>query len=723
MCGLAGEGWIVGRRGESHVRAMVRMVAHRGPDGAATLNLADAELGFVRLSLVDPAGGDQPLSTPEGDLHLIANGEIYNHRELEAGLRSGAPMRTGSDCEVLLHLYRERGMNFLDDVRGMFAFVLYDSRNRRLLLARDKFGIKPLFLHRDDDRVIFGSEIKALFTDPRTPRTLDWQRCLADQMMTSEPVFDTSPAHSWFRDISLVPAGCIVAIELGDGTASTHRYWDFPAGEPDYGETAEGFVDRYREALAASVADCGMADVEVGLLLSGGIDSAAVGRLAQTPPRSFTVVNGSVLANGDAQGAHLIAAALGLTHHLVVIPDAAVPSADAWRRHVWLQETPLAGPESYLKSELYRYVRAEAPEVKAMYLGGGADEFNGGYTSLLAGGGDWNDFIRNITGMSWRAPGSPQRGCAAWLDYGPAPLIKPDVLAGQAQLSRLNHYHRWKYRDVQQYNCWHEDRNAAGSGIEARVPFLDSRLIDVISSIPEKLAAELLWDKLILRRAMIGILPEAILNRPKTPFFYGSGVGSTYRMMSRMLMQADGELVEQALSARGAGEVIDAANARLMLAALEENPSGELVEFALRIVNLGLLQAMADETPAALVDWDAGQIAERIVVRDWDNAADELSRRIAEPLSLADDSLVILADNAQVLRATDDTTYFIAIDAAIEYVIDAEEDADWLRFLLAIDGERTLAESLAAAGTTLDRIGDTLRQALDERVLVLAEAG
>lgn len=723
MCGLAGEGWIVGRRGESHVRAMMRMVAHRGPDGAATLNLADAELGFVRLSLVDPTGGDQPLSTPEGDLHLIANGEIYNHRELEAGLRSGARMRTGSDCEVLLHLYRERGMNFLDDVRGMFAFVLYDSGNRRLLLARDKFGIKPLFLHRDDRRVIFASEIKALFADPATPRTLDWERCLADQMMTSEPVFDTSPAHSWFSDICLVPAGCIVAIDLDDGAQSTHRYWDFPAREPDYGETAEGFVGRYREALAASVADCGMADVEIGLLLSGGIDSAAVASLAEVPPRSFTVVNGSVLANGDAEGAHLIAAALGLTHHLVVVPDAAVPSTDAWRRHLWLQETPLAGPESYLKSELYRYVRAEAPEVKAMYLGGGADEFNGGYTTLFAAGGDWNDFIRNITGMSWRALGGPPRSYAAWLDYGPGPLIKPDGLAGQAPLSRLDHYHRWKYRDVQQYNCWHEDRNAAGSGIEARVPFLDSRLIDIISRIPEKLAAELLWDKLILRRAMIGILPEAILSRPKTPFFYGAGVGATYRMMSRMLTQAGGELVEQALSARGASDVIDAANARLMLAALNENPSGELVEFALHIVNLGLLQSMADELPPALIEWDAGHVAERIVVRDWDGTLGELSGRIAEPLSVADDDVVMLADNVQVLRESGDATYFIVIDGCIEYVVDAEDDPDWLRFLLAIDGERTLADSLATAGTTLDKVGDTLRQALDERVLVLAEAG
>jgi asparagine synthase (glutamine-hydrolysing) len=678
---------------------MTHTVAHRGREEPVELPLGDVTLGFVRLSLVDPATGGQPLSTPEGDLHLIANGEIYNHRELEAGLRSGARMRTGSDCEVLLHLYRERGDRFLDDVRGMFAVVLYDSRRRRLVFARDKFGIKPLFFHRDDRRVVFASEIKALFADPGTPRTLDWQRCLGDPLMTSDFAFSTEPAQSWFQDICLVPAGCILTVDLDDGRLSTHRYWDFPASEPDHAETADGFVERYREALTASVAECGMADVEIGLLLSGGIDSAAVARLAGTPPRSFTAVNASLIENDDARGADLIARTLGLVHHNVVFPAAHVPSVDEWRRHLWLQETPLAGPESYLKSELYRYVRAEAPEVKAMYLGGGADEFNGGYISTLGG----------------------HRRYAAWLDHGPAPLIRAEaVTAGAAPV--LEHYHRSKYRDIQQYNCWHEDRNAAGSGIEARVPFLDSRLVDVVSAIPGKLAPELLWDKQILRRAMVGLLPEEILNRPKTPFFYGEGVGHTYRMLSRMLLRDGGELLEEALAARGAGDVIDAANARLLLAGLAQQPSSNLVEFALRVVNLGLLQSMADASPPAMVDWAAGPVAQRIEVRSWEESREELERAVMPAWTASEDDVFALSERVLLLRGTGaDDEHFLAVDGAIEYVLDAAEDPEWLRFLLALDGRRSLGETLRAAGVALPRISRMLGQVLDDGIVVAVD--
>lgn len=721
MCGLAGEAWIAGQRGDSHVRRMMHTVAHRGPDEAAELALGDATLGFVRLSLVDPAGLSQPLSTPEGDLHLIANGEIYNHHELEAGLRSGARMRTGSDCEVLLHLYRERGDRFLDDVRGMFAAVLYDSRKRRLVFARDKFGIKPLFFHRNDRRVVFASEIKALFVDPETPRTLDWLRCLGDQLMTSEPACDAGPVHAWFKDICLVPAGTIMTIDLDDGRLGTHRYWDFPAWEPDHTETAGGFVERYRDALVASVTECGMADVEIGLLLSGGIDSAAVARLARTPPRSFTAVNASILANGDAQGADTIARSLGLIHHQVVFHPDDIPSADAWRRHLWLQETPLAGPESYLKSELYRYVKAQAPEVKAMYLGGGADEFNGGYMLTLAVGGDWDDFVRNITGMTWRGGLGGQPRYAPWLDYGPAPLIRPEAFALGAT-SQLEYFHRWKYRDVQQYNCWHEDRSAAGSGIEARVPFLDSRLIDVIRAIPDKLAPELLWDKQILRRAMAGFLPDEIRDRPKTPFFYGDGVGFTYRMFSRMLVQNGGELLDEALSARGASDVIDAANARLMLAQLDQDPSSELVEFTLRVVNLGLMQSMADHLPPALVDWSPGPVPERIELRDWDTSREDLERAVMPAWTASQDDVFALSERVLLVRGVgEDAPYFLTIDASIEYIIDADENPDWLQFLLVLDGTRSLRETLAACGVALPDVSSTLRQALDEGIVKLVE--
>jgi len=718
MCGLAGQAALGGWRGPSSVGRMLRLVAHRGPDEYVELPGDEVSLGFVRLSLVDPDGGGQPLSLPDGSLHLIANGEIYNHQELARKL--GVPMRTGSDCEVLLHLYRERGERFLDDVRGMFAAVLYDSRNHRLIFARDRFGIKPLFYHRNDHRMVFSSEIKALFADPETPRTLDWERCLSDQAVTSAPAFDVSPAHAWFQDIQLVPAGCVLTVDLSDGAIDTHRYWEFPSWQPDEDETADGLVARYRDALLGSVDDCGMADVEIGLLLSGGIDSAAVGRLARVAPRSFTAMNASIVVNGDAEGASLIARTLGLDHHLVTFPADLVPAPDAWRRHLWLQETPLAGPETYFKSELYRYVAAAAPEVKAMYLGGGADEFNGGYSRILAQGGGWPEFLANVTQMAWRTELADRPALLPWLDYGSVPPIR--TTGPGDELAVLEFFHRWKYRDVTLYNCWHEDRSAAGSGIEARVPFLDARLLDVVSAIPAKLAPELLWDKQILRRALIGLLPPEILDRPKTPFFYGDGVGHTYRMLTRMLLRDDAALVEEALAARGVAEVLDVGHVRRLVAEVAAAPRSYLVEFVLRLVNLGLLQAMADAAPPALVDWPAGPPPRRHQLADPAAPAVEFDHAVMPAWALDPARIIAPAENVLlVLPAGDDQTCLVTVDATIEYVVDADADPAWFRFLLALDGARTIEQVSDACGVALAEVRPALDRALDEGILELVD--
>jgi asparagine synthetase B (glutamine-hydrolysing) len=195
MCGLAGVAAFGGVDAPSYtpalLRSMTRTIAHRGPDDAELLQEGPVGLGFVRLSLVDPENGSQPLRTDDGDLVLIANGEVYNHRELAAEL--GVRMRTGSDCEVLLHLYRRFGLDFLDRVRGMFSLVLWDRRQQRLVIGRDRFGIKPVYFHANRDRIVFASEIKALLHDPACPRELDWGRALADQLMTGNPL-DVDPS-------------------------------------------------------------------------------------------------------------------------------------------------------------------------------------------------------------------------------------------------------------------------------------------------------------------------------------------------------------------------------------------------------------------------------------------------------------------------------------------------------------------------------------------------
>jgi asparagine synthase (glutamine-hydrolysing) len=733
VCGLAG----VARMGtdagflaqDGLLQRMTSAVSHRGPDEIVERRFGPVALGFTRLSLVDPSGGGQPLMTSDESLVLIANGEIYNHRELAAGLPKGTRLRTGSDCEVLLHLYRRDGQRFLDQVRGMFAFVLWDRVRHKLIFARDRFGIKPLFYHQNDARILFASEIKALFEDNQTPRELDWERALGDQMLSSAPTFDVSPAHSWFRDIELVPASTIVTFDLPTGARHEHRYWEFPSYDGRGDASESELVHAYAETLAASVAECGKADVEVGLFLSGGIDSAAVAALSSPGPRTFTALNASTYLNSDAEYGHRIARHLGLVNHQVLLDAAQVPTAEEWKSHLWLLEAPVAGPESYYKYEMYHYVRRHAPEIKAMLLGVGSDEFNGGYSGTLTADGGWAGFLAAIRQMALRNAVERRPDLGAWWELPGAPLLNPQALrdlAGTADIDAFSTYHRWKYRCVQQYNCWHEDRTAAGSGIEARVPFLDHRLIEIAAAIPAALRPELVWNKGILRRALSGVLPEEFTGRPKLPFFYGEGTRYTYRTFARMLAEDGASLVEEALSAQGAKQFLDAGNVRATLQALEADPSSCTLEFLLTVVNLGLLEQMSASLPAPPAMQREFPAPQSVVVQDWQDQRAHLAARVLRRKPPARGDVLAFPQDALLLQDVGDRrTWYLAIRGQIEFVITDDEVPGWVRFLCAIDGSRDIASALARADASYEALADLISESIDEgslRVLQAAQA-
>lgn len=721
MCGLSGTARVDGRPldegADALLSRMARVVAHRGPDDETYFRSGPLGLGFVRLSLVDPEGGAQPLATDDGAVVLIANGEIYNHRELAAGLPAGTRLRTRSDCEVLLHLYRRDGLRFLEQVRGMFSLVLWDRDHDRLVFARDRFGIKPLFYHLNRERIVFASEIKALFQDPDCPRELDWDTALRDQMLSMAPVTDDSPAHSWFKGIELVPAASIVTIDLKNGSTSTHRYWDFPSFEGDAAASESQLVADYGRFLAQSVEECQMADVEIGLFLSGGIDSAAVAALAGVKPKTYTALNGSTLANGDAESAHDIAGVLGLTNHQVLLDTSHTPTVEEWKRHLWLLETPLAGPETFYKYEMYRYVGAHTPEIKAMLLGGGADEFNGGYSKTIAGGGEWPDFVRNVDSLGIARDRALRPDLGAWWDASGRSPVSARYLREAAGGPASDPYaalFRWKYRDVQLYNCWHEDRTAAGNGIEARVPFLDHRLIELVAAVPKELRASLVWDKQILRRAMVGILPPEMVNRPKGPFFYGDGEHHTYRTFLRMLAQDGDRLLEEALDSDAARHHLDADQVRDQLRRLERDPSAGHVELLLRVVNLGLLERMTADLPAPLVDTVKAPVPRGVPVTDWDAEREAIEAKVVRRPEIDPEQVLQLAGNVLLLHSADEPAlWYLAVDGGIEYVLDEVENPDWVRLLHAFDGKQPYGELVAGLGVPADAVTPLVAEALE----------
>lgn len=724
MCGIAGVARLDGGELTPGTGALLDRLAdmlhHRGPDDRETLLAGPVGLAFTRLSLVDPESGGQPLSSEDGSIVLIANGEVYNHRELARGLPAGSRLRTGSDCEVLIHLYRQHGLRFLDDVRGMFAVILWDRARGRLILARDRFGIKPLFYHRNQERIILSSEIKGLFCDPATPRQFAWSQALASPAVVSAPEFTSPGLATWFEGVESVPAATIMEIELSDGTTRSHEYWRMPT---EYGDSADPsfYVEQYREALSQAVAECATADTELGLFLSGGVDSSAVLALARPQLdelHTFTAVSGGTLENGDAPETEWLTRQLGVINHPVVFPAGLTPGPDEWRRLVWLTETPMCGPEIYYKHELHRFARAERPELRGMLLGAASDEFNGGYSFDISGGSDWASFEANLGGLS-RQTHLAGRGAHRLWDTD-RPLISDEVLDPglDGALDAYRQYLLSEHRKVQQYNVWHEDRTAAGSGVEARVPFLDHRVVEISASVPPRLRQELLWDKEILRRAVADLLPERIVRRPKVPFFYGPGTRHAYRMLMGVLSANGGELVEDALSGAEAGRYLNAANVRQELAELGAGDTDSpRVEMLLRVVNMGLLANLVHDAPRVeafpsapvLLSVPAGRPVSSVAAEVGSVARYDLD----DVLSLRDD--VFLAE-----RHGPGDEWFLVADGQVEYVL--TEPTPVLSVLRRLDGSAAVKDVLADAAVEPGAVLEELSELIGEGLVQVSSA-
>jgi asparagine synthase (glutamine-hydrolysing) len=729
MCGLAGIAAIGADLGPGARHDLLRMsaaVAHRGPDGENLL--LDDRVGFAfrRLALVGPADGDQPLHDERETVALIVNGEVYNHRELSQGMR----LRTRSDCEVLAHLYAARGRDFLDDVRGMFAIALHDRRRRRLILARDRFGIKPLYFTRVGNLILFGSEIKALLQVPGCPRELDWMASLSDQALHGAPLISTDRVNCWFRGITSVPAGTIVSIDLNDGTQENHAYWQLP----DFSRCADGpsdeeFISAYRNLLSGAVADCAAADAEVGLFLSGGVDSAAVAALAAghgMQVHTFTVCSASTVASGDANAARLVAGKLGLPNHQLLFPPDLVPQAADWKRLLWLLETPLCSPAQFYTYELHRYARQARPQLKGMMLGQASDEFNGGYSAVLSPTGDWAGFEATLEYMAESAALEMIPPLLNWRAHTGLLPVSDSFLRAERRGPPEDLYQdfiRWKYRDIQQYNCWHEDRTAAGNGIEARVPFLDHRIVELMATVPPARRPDLLWDKAVLRRAVADLLPESIVCRRKVSFYHDEGAEHTHRVFLRML-ERDGEaLIEEALGSKGAQDYLNAHVIREWFAALRASRSPKGTEFLLRLINLGLLDHMVRNPPPSLPAHSAADLAVARQALAEDTGHDDLLMRLSNVRVPDVSDIVRLGDNVDAVRpVNDESVIYLAVDGYFEYVVDAREDAAWFRFVLNIGRGRPLGDVLALAGTSVGQIAESLAHCLSADIIAAEPA-
>jgi asparagine synthase (glutamine-hydrolysing) len=563
MCGIAG--WVAARGVDAGIlRQMTEAVAHRGPDGEGTYVSADESvgLGHRRLAIVDVAGGRQPLSNEDGTVWVVANGEIYNFHALRETLRGrGHRFATGSDTEVIVHAYEDEGEGCVARLQGMFAFALYDTRRRRLLLARDRFGKKPLHYAVTADDLVFGSEIPSLLCHPGVSRQLDL-RALA-QYLAYEYV--PNP-HTIFEGIRKLPPAHWMTYDLDSRKVRIDRYWDlrFTPAAPaiDEHEAGEELIRRLREA----VRDRLMSEVPLGVLLSGGIDSGAVVALmADLVPRgrleTFTIAFREP-AFDESGPARQVAERFGTRHHEEVfdvarlhevLPDVAGVLAEPFadpsvlptyllsrfaRRHVTVALGGDGGDELFAGYQTFRgpryadrYARLPAPLRAAVArLADTLPAAPGNFTF------DFNvrQFLRGVGHAEprrtqlWLGSFSPSEVTAVLSDEVNAALGDFDPLEDLDRLwsaerpapadavARASDQHLATYLtdDI----LVKVDRAAMACALEVRAPFLDQRVAEFAAALPGSLKLRGRTGKYLLKRALAGRLPAEILRRPKQGF-------------------------------------------------------------------------------------------------------------------------------------------------------------------------------------------------------------
>ena len=548
MCGFAGfVGGLVrdGQHRRDILHGMGRQLARRGPDDEQLYVDPDLALIFRRLSIVDIEHGRQPLWNEDRSILAVVNGEIYNHESLRRGLAPRHQFATASDSEVVLHLYEEMGTAFLDQLSGMYAIAIWDTRHRRLILARDRLGIKPLFYTQSPGTFLFGSELKALIVHPDCPNELDWESCGTLQAGLLQRL------SSYVKGIEALPGGHYLVREENGGT-TIRCYWNGQAHFHDptrpFDLSPEQCIDRYRTLIEQSVERHLLGEARIGIFLSGGLDSALLLALcAERIPdlHCYSVLERSIFLTGDSERAGNLARRFGVNHHQVLcdhnrLLDDLEFSLESLEFYVWALEMPLLSMEFLFKHELHRYAKSTLPDLKVILNGQGADEFCGGYSNQYPRHrrkGDsqagWQAFL-DALGVGQRKTGLARLRVVEELQdlvadsplYGNAPGTQPDSRRTPGARSVMQREVSGYLVRLQNYNLWHEDRTASIQGVETRVPFLDHELVEFLLSIPESYHAQLFYDKQIERRAATRWLGAEALAQPKVGFFLSHDMSS-----------------------------------------------------------------------------------------------------------------------------------------------------------------------------------------------------
>jgi len=598
MCGIYGIVSLAGRSpAADDLRSMAAVTVHRGPDDDGVYTADGIAIGMRRLSIIDLAGGHQPISSADETLWVVCNGEIYNFRELRAELQArGHRFKTRSDTEVILHAYAEHGDRCVEHVGGMFAFALWDGRKKRLLLGRDRLGIKPIYYYQDGRRLIFASEAKAILAVPGVPCEID--PAALQQYLSLGYV----PAPlSIFRGIRKLPVASLLVVE--DGHVHTRRYWGLPPVDDSRSESQ--WIEELRAELERAVVSQMVSDVPLGAFLSGGIDSSAtvafMAKHSAQPVKTYAIGFDTGSAGSyynELPYARRVATRFQTDHREIVVrPDV----VQLLPKLLWHLDEPIADSAfltTYLVAEFARR------DVTVILSGVGGDELFGGYRRYLDG--YYDRFYRRLPTLVRErvlhplASRLPADRHSRLLDLSrlardfllardlPFPeryrayvgVFDPEAVKALALSSNGE---RWDPLLETFATAPHQDdelrvllevdlatqlpddllmltdKMTMATSLECRVPLLDHGLVEFAARLPSHLKIRGRELKHVLKKALAGTLPDDILHRPKRGF--GAPLGAwikdelapfTRRLLSRQSVVRRGllrpDVVEETLA-------------------------------------------------------------------------------------------------------------------------------------------------------------------------------
>jgi len=557
MCGICG---IVSaeqdrRIDERTLHAMTRAITHRGPDDDGFYLGGQVGLGMRRLSIIDLVTGDQPVTNEDNSIWLVFNGEIYNYKDLYADfIDKGHKFSTKCDTEVIVHAYEEFGVHCPEYFNGMFAFALWDENNKRLLLARDHLGIKPLYYWLGEDSIIFGSELKSIILHPAVVREVDLEAL--DQFLTLEYI---PTPRTIFKNIYKLPAGHRLIFQ--NGQHRVEKYWDIPDLDTPQDEkiVQEMLVDLIDDAVKMQL----MSDVPLGAFLSGGIDSssvvAAMSKSSSTPVRTFSIGFDDATYN-ELPYARAVAKRYGTRHTEEILNPDIVDLVERLVPHLDEPFGDFSIFPTYLVSEVARR------QVKVVLSGDGGDELFGGYDTYVAQAMDrYYRYLPGgvrknmLPGLMARIPPRPEKKgvinkAKRFIEGASLPsslqhtrwmmfiseedrnnLYLPDVrsaLNGRGTAEVLEGYFEMKahwnplaqqqYVDIKTYLVddilTKVDRMSMSVSLEVRVPLLDYRIVELAVNLPADMKIYQGETKNIFKKAMSERLPHDVLYKPKQGF-------------------------------------------------------------------------------------------------------------------------------------------------------------------------------------------------------------